>query len=119
VLSIGHFRTLFPNIKTSFEIDRISQCAETSRWPKPTITASINNTKADLAFSPNNNVSTAFFGANLNYVSDSTGTKSAAILNCPFDLYLSQERVSVGCKYLDSIKPDSPVLSDEVEPLSI
>ena len=102
---------LLPN--PSIELDRISQGAQTPRWPKPTIATSINDAKAGLAFAQNNKVSIAFFGASSNYVSDATGIKSAAILNSPFDLYMSQETVSVACKYLESLKPDYLVLSDE------
>ena len=102
---------LLPN--PSIELDRISQGAQTARWPKPTITASINDAKAGLTFAQNSNVSIAFFGASSNYVSDATGIKSAAILNSPFDLYMSQETVSVSCKYLENLKPDYLILSDE------
>jgi hypothetical protein len=102
---------LLPN--PSIELDRISQGAQSPRWPKPTITASIKDAEAGLAFARNSNVSIAFFGASSNYVSDATGIKSAAILNSPFDLYMSQETVSVACQYLESTKPDYLILSDE------
>lgn len=97
----------------SIELDRISQGSESPRWPKPTITAAISDAEAGLKYAKNKNVTIAFFGASSNYVSDATGIKSAAILNSPFDLYMSQETVRVACQYLEKFKPDYLVLSDE------
>jgi hypothetical protein len=97
----------------TIEMDRISQGANTPRWPKPTITAAISDARAALEFATKNGVSIAYFGASSNYVSDATGINSAAILNSPFDLYMSQETVLVACQYLDNLKPDYLVLGDE------
>ena len=97
----------------SIELDRISQGAQSPRWPKPTITAAIADAQAGVEFAKKNSVSIAYFGASSNYVSDTTGIKSAAILNSPFDLYMSQETVRVTCQYLESLKPQYLVLGDE------
>lgn len=97
----------------SIELDRISQGAQSPRWPKPTITAAIADAKAGIEFAKKNGVSIAYFGASSNYVSDATGIKSAAILNSPFDLYMSQDTVRVTCQYLESLKPQYLVLGDE------
>lgn len=97
----------------SIELDRISQGAQTPRWPKPTITAAIADAQAGVEFAKTNGVSIAYFGASSNYVSDATGIKSAAILNSPFDLYMSQDTVRVTCQYLESLKPQYLVLGDE------
>ena len=102
---------LLPN--PSIELDRINQGATAPRWPKPTINASISDARAGLDFARTNNATIAFFGASSNYVSDATGIKSAAILNSPFDLYMSQETVTVTCEYLERVKPDYLILSDE------
>lgn len=102
---------LLPN--PSIELDRINQGNASPRWPKPTITASISDARAGLNFARANNATIAFFGASSNYVSDATGIESAAILNSPFDLYMSQETVTVTCEYLEVVKPDYLILSDE------
>jgi len=102
---------LLPN--PSIELDRINQGNAAARWPKPTITASISDARAGLNFARANNATIAFFGASSNYVSDATGIKSATILNSPFDLYMSQETVTVTCEYLEVVKPDYLILSDE------
>ncbi len=97
----------------SIELDRISQGAESPRWPKSTITAAIADAKAGIEFAQKSGVSIAYFGASSNYVSDATGITSAAILNSPFDLYMSQDTVRVTCQYLESLKPQYLVLGDE------
>ena len=102
---------LLPNPNT--ELDRINVGANSPRWPKQTILASIQDAKAGMDFASRNQVTLGFFGASSNYVSDATGITSVSILNSPFDLYMSQDTVTTACKYLEEVRPDYLVLSDE------
>lgn len=102
---------LLPN--PSVEFERIMQGQESPKWPKPSIKSSIKDAQAGLEFAKMNNATVAFFGASSNYVSYSTGIESAAILNSPFDLYMSAETVKVACQYLERLRPDFLIMSDE------
>jgi hypothetical protein len=107
------FSSIFLLPNPSVELNRIVQGKESPRWPKPSVKLSIKDAKVGLEFAKLNNKTIAFFGASSNYVSNSTGIKSAAILNSPYDLYMSSETVKVACQYLEQLKPDYLILSDE------
>jgi hypothetical protein len=102
---------LSPN--PSVEIARISGGSETPRWPKPSVVASIADTKVASEFAKSNNLKIGFFGASAAYVEMETGVKSLSILNSPFDLAMSQQTVRVSCEHLAEINPDVIVVSDE------
>jgi hypothetical protein len=46
-------------------------------------------------------------------VSAETGIKSASIFNSPYDIAMSNETIRVACGYIEKIKSDYLVLSDE------
>ena len=102
---------LSPN--PSVEIARISEGSVTPRWPKPSVVASIADTKVASEFAKLNNLKIGFFGASAAYVEMETGVKSLSILNSPFDLAMSQQTVRVSCEHLAEINPDVIVVSDE------
>jgi hypothetical protein len=102
---------LSPNPR--IEINRIVESEGAPRQLKPSIVNSITDSKSGLEFVRLNGGTVAFFGASSNYVSAETGIKSASIFNSPYDMAMSNETIRVACGYIEKIKSDYLVLSDE------
>lgn len=111
------FATLLLSPNPAIETKRIKEGAESPRWPKESVVASVKDVEAAKIYANKNKLSLAFFGASSQYVELETGVESVSILNSPFDLVMSQQTVTTSCEYIFSLNPDAIVVSDEGQQL--
>ena len=107
------FATLILTPNPQIELKRISEGSEFPRWPKSSIMESVSDAALASEYAKNMNKSIGFFGASAAFVEKETGVQSLSILNSPFDLFMSQQTVTVSCGYIEAIKPDFIVSSVE------
>jgi hypothetical protein len=105
--------TLILTPNPQIELKRISEGSEKPRWPKSTILESVSDAKVAMAYANSTSKTIGFFGASAAFVEKETGVQSLSILNSPFDLFMSQQTVTVSCQYIEEIRPDFIVLSVE------
>ena len=107
------FASLLLTPNPSVEMKRINDAKTTPRWPKPTVLASVADTKIAAAYAKEKGLSIGFFGASSYYVEKETGVKSLSILNSPFDLFMSKQTAQTSCDYIFKMNPDVIIVSDE------
>lgn len=95
----------------TIEFDRLSNAPRDHQWPLVKNEVAFKDIETIIT-QPTIKSDVAYFGSSSNYVQLKYGIKSVTLFNSPFDLFMSQNMVDKGCRYIFLNNPGYVITND-------